>query len=83
MNKLILLATLTAALAGCTPTPAKAELLTANLVSEGVCAAEGYTGTKLEWCKNICERGYTGETLTMWKHRWINRYRTLPTCAVD
>ena len=22
-----------------------------------------YTGTKLTWCKNICERGYTGSTL--------------------
>ncbi|MEF9979627.1 MAG: hypothetical protein RR834_14175, partial [Thermomonas sp.] len=22
------------------------------------CASEGYTGTKLTWCKNICEMGY-------------------------
>jgi hypothetical protein len=46
------------------------------------CASEGYTGTKLEWCKNICERGYTGATLNMWIRRWIDRYRNLPYCAV-
>jgi len=47
------------------------------------CASEGYTGTKLEWCKNICERGYTGSTLAMWIRRWTERYRTLPYCAVE
>lgn len=47
------------------------------------CASEGYTYTKLEWCKNICERGYTGSTLAMWIRRWTDRYRTLPYCAVD
>ena len=47
------------------------------------CASEGYTGTKLEWCKNICERGYTGSTLAMWIRRWTDRYRTLPYCAVE
>ena len=47
------------------------------------CASEGYTGTKLTWCKNICEMGYTGATLDMWIHRWINRYRDLPYCAVE
>jgi len=46
------------------------------------CASEGYTGTKLEWCKNICERGYTGSTLNMWIRRWIDRYRILPYCAI-
>ena len=45
------------------------------------CASEGYTGTKLTWCQNICEKGYTGATLDMWIHRWINRYRDLPYCA--
>ena len=45
------------------------------------CASEGYTGTKLTWCKNICEMGYTGATLDMWIHRWVNRYRDLPYCA--
>ena len=47
------------------------------------CASEGYTGTKLTWCKNICEMGYTGATLDMWIHRWINRYRDLPYCAQE
>jgi subtilisin-like proprotein convertase family protein len=47
------------------------------------CASEGYTGTKLEWCKNICERGYTGSTLAMWIRRWTDRYRTLPYCALE
>ena len=47
------------------------------------CASEGYTYTKLEWCKNICERGYTGSTLAMWIRRWTDRYRTLPYCAVE
>jgi hypothetical protein len=47
------------------------------------CASEGYTGTKLTWCKNICEMGYTGATLDLWIHRWIGRYRDLPYCAVE
>ena len=47
------------------------------------CASEGYTGTKLEWCKNICEREYSGATLNMWIRRWIDRYRQLPYCAVS
>ena len=47
------------------------------------CASEGYTGTKLEWCKNICERGYTGSTLNMWIRRWVDRYRILPYCALE
>ncbi len=47
------------------------------------CASSGYTGTKLTWCKNICEMGYTGATLDMWIHRWVNRYRDLPYCAQE
>ena len=47
------------------------------------CASEGYTGTKLTWCRNICEIGYTGATLDIWIHRWINRYRDLPYCAQE
>ena len=47
------------------------------------CASEGYTATKLEWCKNICERGLTGATLDIWIHRWVTRYRQLPYCAVE
>ena len=47
------------------------------------CASEGHTGTKLTWCQNICEKGYTGATLDMWIHRWVNRYRDLPYCAQE
>ena len=47
------------------------------------CASEGYTGTKLAWCQNICEKGYTGATLDMWIKRWIGKYRELPYCAAD
>ena len=46
------------------------------------CASEGYTGAKLTWCQNICENGLTGQTLDTWIHRWVNRYRQLPYCAV-
>ena len=45
------------------------------------CASSGYTGTKLLWCQKICESGLTGKALEDWIHRWINRYRELPTCA--
>ncbi len=45
------------------------------------CASSGYTGTKLLWCQKICESGLTGKALEDWIHRWINRYRDLPTCA--
>ena len=47
------------------------------------CASEGYTGTKLTWCKNICEKGLTGAALDIWIHRWVSRYRDLPYCAVE
>ncbi len=47
------------------------------------CASEGYTGTKLLWCQNICEKGYTGSTLAMWIRRWTDRYRDLPYCAAN
>ena len=51
--------------------------------SDTTCASEGYTGTKLTWCKNICESDLPQATLDMWIHRWINRYRDLPYCAVE
>src|SRR5690606_6437267 len=59
---------------------------TATTILPGVittCASEGYTGTKLTWCKNICEKGYTGAALDTWIHRWISKYRDLPYCAVE
>ncbi|RZA20175.1 MAG: hypothetical protein EOP93_06645 [Lysobacteraceae bacterium] len=38
---------------------------TLNITTElsVTCASEGYTGTQLTWCRNICEMGYTGSTL--------------------
>ena len=49
--------------------------------STTTCASEGYTGTKLTWCQNICEKGYTGATLSSWIKRWTDKYRDLPYCA--
>jgi len=47
------------------------------------CASEGYTGTKLTWCRNICEIEHTPAVHASWIHRWVNRYRDLPYCAVE
>ena len=52
-------------------------------VPDTTCASEGYTGTKLTWCRNICESELPQATLDIWIHRWINRYRDLPYCAVE
>lgn len=46
------------------------------------CSNDGYSGTQLTWCRNICEMGYTGATLDTWIHRWVDRYRNLPYCRV-
>jgi len=48
---------------------------------ETTCASEGYTGTQLTWCMNICEKGYTGVTLDMWIRRWMGRWHDLPYCT--
>ena len=47
------------------------------------CEKEGYTGTKLTWCQNICEKGKTGSDLDIWIHRWINKFRDLPYCMQE
>ena len=47
------------------------------------CASSGYKGAQLTWCQNICENGLTGKVLDSWIHRWIERYRQLPYCAVE
>lgn len=47
------------------------------------CAAEGYTGTKLTWCRNICEIEQTPATLKMWIRRWVDRYHDDPPCVGD
>ena len=44
------------------------------------CASEGYTGLKLDWCRNICEKDYTGTQLKLWIRRWMDRYHDLPYC---
>jgi alpha-tubulin suppressor-like RCC1 family protein len=56
--------------------------VTLNYTVTTTCSNDGYTGTQLIWCRNICEMGYTGATLDIWIHRWINRYRALPYCRV-
>ena len=55
---------------------------TLNYTVSTTCSNDGYSGTQLTWCRNICEMGYTGATLDIWIHRWINRYRDLPYCLV-
>ena len=57
--------------------------VTLNYAVTTTCSNDGYKGTQLTWCQNICEKGYTGATLDMWIHRWVNRYRELPNCQVD
>ena len=47
------------------------------------CASEGYTGTKLSWCKIICESESSSSTIDTYLRRWINRYHDLPYCAVE
>ena len=44
------------------------------------CASEGYTGMKLDWCRNICEKDYSGTQLKTWIRRWMDRYHDLPYC---
>lgn len=85
LNKFLALALLlalavVASVAPATATPKGSAALEATQVS---CADEGFTGLKLEWCRNICEKGYTGATLNIWIRRWVDRYRTLPACALD
>ena len=48
--------------------------------STTTCASEGYTGLKLDWCRNICEKDYTGTQLKTWIRRWMDRYHDLPYC---
>ena len=47
------------------------------------CVNDGYSGTQLTWCRNICEMGYTGATLNNWIHRWTGKYRNLPYCELE
>lgn len=87
MKHLILTMTiaLAVALAAAAPMQAAAEPvpIPQDAAPAPTCAEAGYTYTKLEWCKNICERGYTGAQLDMWIRRWVDRYRDLPACALE
>lgn len=47
------------------------------------CAAEGYTGTKLTWCRNICEIEQTPANLRVWIRRWVDRYHEDPPCVAN
>ena len=55
----------------------------AGTPSATTCASEGYTGTKLQWCINICESNLTGRQLDTWIKRWSDRYHNVPYCAVE
>ena len=70
-------------LAGDSGTIANGWSLTISGINDQTCASEGYTGTQLTWCRNICESGLSGRQLDTWIHRWINRYRDLPYCLVS
>ena len=50
---------------------------------ETTCASSGYTGTKLNWCRIICESESSSSTIDTYLRRWINKYRDLPYCAVE
>ena len=47
------------------------------------CASEGYTGMKLDWCRNVCEKDYTGTQLKIWIRRWMDRYHDVPYCLAE
>ena len=57
--------------------------VTLNYTVTSTCVNDGYKGTQLTWCKNICENGLTGATLDSWIHRWVNKYRDLPYCQLE
>ncbi|WP_133479662.1 hypothetical protein [Cognatilysobacter segetis] len=45
------------------------------------CAAEGYTGNKLQMCKSICESNNSGATLNSLIRAYTLLYRETPACA--
>ena len=56
--------------------------VTLNYTVTTTCSNDGYTGTQLNWCRNICEMGYTGSTLNMWIRRWVDRFHDQPYCLM-
>ena len=57
--------------------------VTLNYTVGTTCSNDGYKGTQLTWCQNICENGLTGQARDTWIHRWVNKYRDLPYCMVN
>jgi len=64
-------------------TNALAWLLAQDPAEATTCASSGYTGTKLNWCRIICESESSSSTIDTYLRRWINKYRDLPYCAVE
>ena len=56
--------------------------VTLNYTVTTTCSNDGYTGMQLNWCRNICEMGYTGSTLNMWIRRWVDRFHDQPYCLM-
>ena len=54
--------------------------VTLNYTVTTTCSNDGYKGTQLTWCRNICEKDYTGTQLKIWIRRWMDRYHDLPYC---
>lgn len=79
------LALMVAFLVACAPAPAEASpaMIVEVQAAPTTCASEGYTGLKLDWCRNICEKDYTGTQLKTWIRRWMGRYHDLPYCLRD
>lgn len=58
--------------------------VTLNYTVTTTCANDGYTGTKLNWCQEICENGNTGKDLDIWIKRWTQKYRPeMPYCLAN
>lgn len=47
------------------------------------CASEGYTGTKLTVCRQVCDMNYTGAKLSALIKTWIALYHTDPPCVAN
>ena len=44
------------------------------------CDDYGYRGTKLNWCRQICEVEQTPAVLDTWIHRWLRQFHEDPPC---
>ena len=52
-----------------------------NYTVTTTCANDGYKGTQLSWCVQICESGLTGQALDNWIHRWFRQFHNYPYCV--